>query len=140
MGDDDFLGDLFRQVLMKREKLGLIALAIPAIVVVGFTVRSFGGISHRAPVSLERRRADDLPESLACVEFNRAIEDQHAGVITDSQFDQRMQRVFNAARLSNTPLAREIFTDFQRARLHGGRDEYTKAAAWMMALYHTAGN
>ena len=74
---------------------------------------------------------------MACTEFNRAIEDRHAGVITDNRFAQRMQWVFNAGRLANTPLAREIVAHFQRAGLHGSRDDYTEAEARMKLLCHT---
>jgi hypothetical protein len=120
----------------KLEKLGLLAVVILVIVVIGFVIRSFVGNSNRAPVSPERRGADDLTQAMACTEFNRAIEDLHAGIITDNQFVRRMQSVFNAGRLANTPLAREIFTDFQRARLNGSRDDYTKAEVRMKFLCH----
>ena len=116
----------------KLEKLGLLAVVILVIVLIGFVIRSFVGNSDHASVSPERRGADDLTAAMACTEFNRAVKDLHAGVITDDQFAQRMQPVFNAGRLANTPLAREIFADLQRRpppwvsrRLHegGGSDD-----------------
>ena len=121
---------------LKLEKLGLLAIVILAIVMIGVVMRSFVGNSARAPGSPERGTAD-LTAAMACTEFNRAIEDRDAGVITDNRFAQRMRWVFNAGRLANTPLAREIVAHFQRAGLHGSRDDYTKAEARMKFLCHT---
>jgi hypothetical protein len=120
----------------KLEKLGFLAIVILAIVVIGVVMRSFVVNPAHAPGSPERGTAD-LTAAMACTEFNRAIEDHHAGVITANRFTQRMEWVFNAGRLAHTPLAREIVAHFQWAGLHGSRDDYTKAEARMKFLCHT---
>ena len=78
-----------------------------------------------------------LQSANACVEFNRVTEDVGAGAVTDSQLNARLKRVFDMARLSRQPIARQTFDELQRAWLGPSDNAKLKGFTHVMSFCHT---
>ena len=98
----------------------------------------FGGLAAIGGGSLDKPQPTDLPAASACLDFNRAVGDVHQGVVTDLQTNRQLQKVFEQGRRAETPVARDTFYEWQRARLSGDPVAFKKAASKMMVLCHTA--
>jgi hypothetical protein len=86
---------------------------------------------------VQSTRSEDLRPANACVEFNRVTEDVGAGAVTDSQLNARLERVFDMARLSRQPIARQTFDEFQRAWLGPSDNAKLKGFTHVMSFCHT---
>ena len=86
------------------------------------------------PASSEPR---DRLAIAACIEFNQAANDAMDRVATEYQTSQRLPKVFEDGRLADSPIVRNAFMEFQRARLSGNEAAYKRAVMKVMLLSGT---